>query len=366
LTRMDGLGSWSTRPYRRIQNGSTAHNHATYGMGMGQDSDRPIPECIVQAAAAAVFGMSHPNATMLVHDVVARANGVVAKGRLAAGDNGCMVVVKWVGAGYHELDAYRALGPAGAPIAALHASAVLEDGRELLVLEQLKEATALLDGFAGFPIYIDTLARLNATRAPLLRIPEPSWALNYLPPLRSAWQLAMSGSWGNPMAAAAAVLDSAWSQLEVMAHLIQAELDQLQLDPAHQDPQVSNCGWRGRELRFFDLSSASLMPAFADLGLVLGGISQSWPDSKGRTPWIERYLDAYGERTGRTISVDAARRAIDLHLAAAALWYDEVALSRTRHRFATDPSAAASALGWYELKWNRLRQLADRGIGAIG
>jgi hypothetical protein len=323
-----------------------------------------IPDQAIAAAARAVFPAGSPvEARLRIEPGESRANGRIAKARLEMGGRQRPIVVKAVAPGMAEAAAYSALAEGGAPVAQLYAWFRAPDGREVLLLEHLPRV-GIDGGEREFGVFVEALAAFNAVVAPALPTVAPTWLRVWLASAHRAWERARSGAWGEGMRAAAAGLEASWPALGRLASEIQRELGELPLDATHQDPNLENCGWRDDgSLVFFDLSSAARYAAFADLGLALGGATQPWPSANGRGPWIERYREAYARRRPDAPSAAVVARAVDLHIAAAVMWFDDLAFARADRKFSAEPPTVG-ALAWYERKWRRLRRMPEIGIAA--
>jgi hypothetical protein len=322
-----------------------------------------IPSHIAAEAARRAFGGRENHPHLRIEAGEARMNGRFARATLGSGTHQRQLAIKVVTQGLHEAEAYRALGCAGAPVAQLYAWFSAPDGREVLLLEHLPRI-GIGRGEHEFGLFVDTLARFNATAAPGLTVVGSRWLMRWLEWAQVAWERARSGAWGEPMRLAAGGLDGSWPALRVLAGDVQSELEGLPLETTHQDPNLENCGWRDDgSLVLFDLSSAGRYPAGADLGLVLGGATQTWPDARGRGPWIDRYCSA---RAGCGPSLPRAQlaHAVDLHVAAAVMWFDALAFERADHRFSLAGGVDAGVLAWYHRKWRRLKRMLSDGIVA--
>lgn len=324
----------------------------------------PLPRDVIEMAARlAVGATSSARVRLRLGPANTRVNGRVAISTLIVDDRELPIVVKVVASGLREAEAYRALAAGGAPVAQLYAWFSAADGREVLLLEHFPRI-GIDGGEHEFGRFIDALATLNATSAPTLPTVAPTWLRDWLAAAQRAWQRAQSGAWGEAMRQAAMGLERSWPALDELAIAIQRELAALPLDATHQDPNHENCGWRqDGTLVFFDLASAARYAAFADLALVLGGATQAWPATRGRGPWIERYRAAYARRRAAAPSLATIARAVDLHIAACAMWFDDLLFARADAKFTADPHVGGDTLDWYRRKWRRLQRMLEIGIG---
>ncbi len=293
-----------------------------------------------------------------------RMNGTCGAATLHAGGRTLRLFLKAVDHGLGEAGVYRRMGPAGAPIAHLHADLRLEDGRELLVLEHLPRIGLAINeaAFAGeFATFIDSLADFNATPAPGLPVRTGALSGN-LRLTREAWSRGRTGRWGESWVAAAAILDGRWPAIERLVEHLQSQLESLPLDACHQDPLFGNCGWRADgTLVLIDLSYASRHPGLLDLALVLGCCAQPWPGAAGRGPWIERYVDRYNRRSRHRLHQPGAGAGVLAHQQAAVFWLDERTLAAGEQRIQAEMAAsgASGAGAWYARTWRRLLGMVD-------